>query len=110
MTVVCKLILGEAPAIHLCENVFRHPRIIGQEIHQSLLVKLVLFDDFTAALIGSIRVIVVPPDIVGAERAMIVGIGLTVRNSVELLKDFPPPGLENPQQQFVLLIQASIAS
>jgi len=50
----------------------------------------VLSDNFTAALIGSIRVVVVPPDIVGAERAVIVGIGLSIGNSVELLKDSQP--------------------
>src|SRR5262249_36102054 len=64
---------------------------------------LVLADDLATSLIRRLRVIVVVADVIRAHRPMIVGVGLAVGNEVELLEGFAPAGVEDPNEQFILL-------
>src|SRR5262245_5869462 len=103
IAVVLEFVLGKAPAAHLFLHIFRHARIVGDKIEQAFLVGLVLSDDLAATFISRLGVIVVVADVVGAERPVIVGVGLAVRNAVELLEGLAPTGVEDSHQQFVLL-------
>ena len=62
-----------------------------------------LLDDLAAARVAGFRVVVVPADVVGAERAVVVGVGLGVGDRVELVEGLAPAGVEDAQEQFVLL-------
>src|SRR5690606_21598815 len=84
-------------------HVLRYARIIGHEIHQALLVGAVFVDDFTPPLVRCLGVVVVVADVVGAERPVVVGVGLLIGDGVELGKHLTPAGVEDPQQQFILL-------
>src|SRR5690606_1302494 len=46
--------------------------------------------------------VVVVADVVGAERAVVVGVGFVIGDRVELVKRLPPAGIEHAQQEFVL--------
>ena len=80
VAVVDELVPGEAPLAHRRPHVFRHARIVGDEVHQSLLVDLVFVDDLAAALVGGLGVVVVAADVVGAERTVVVRVGLAIRD------------------------------
>ncbi len=47
-------------------------------------------------------VVVVHADVVGAERAVVVRVGLVVGDRVELVERFAPARVEDPQQQLIL--------
>src|SRR3546814_5811634 len=58
-------------------------------------------DDFLPSFIARLGVIVIHPDVVAAERAVIVRIGLPVGDIIKFPEPFPPAGSKDPRQQFV---------
>ena len=94
-SVVGKLIFGQPPFCHRLAHVLGDTWIVRHEVHQSLLVLLMFFDDLFAAFVVGFGVIVVHADIVSAERTMVVGIRLAVGDRIELVKSFAPAGVEN---------------
>ncbi len=102
VAVVGEFVLGQPPAAHRLADIVRHPRIVGQEVHQSLLVPLVFGDDLPPPLVGGVGVVVIEADVVRAEGAVVVRVGLVVGDRVELAECFAPAGREHPQEQFVL--------
>ena len=84
-------------------HVLRHARIVGDEVEPALLIIHVLLDDLAPARVAGVGIILVAADVVGAERAVVVGVGLGVGDRVELVERLAPAGVEDAQQQFVLL-------
>src|SRR5262245_20223550 len=101
--VVFEFVFGQPPFTKFVLYVFGHARIVGDEIEPAFLILFVFADDLVAAFVTRFGVIVVVPDVVRAERAVIVGVGFVIGNAVEFLKSFAPASLKNPQHQFVLL-------
>ena len=102
VAVVREFVLGEAPAGHLFADVSGHPRIVRDEVHQALLVQLVLADDFPAPGVGRLWIVVIHADVIGGERAVVVGVRLGVRNRVELVECLSPARLVDAKQYLVL--------
>ena len=102
VAVVGKLIFGQPPFIHEFPNINGHTRVIRDKIHQTFLVDFMFAKDSGTPFIGSLRVIVVTANIVRAEGAVVVGIGLVVGDSVELAEASAPTRIKNAQDQFVL--------
>ena len=83
VSVVGELIPGESPLVHPFPDVLRYARVVGEEPEESLLVGLVLGDDFATLLVGPVRVLVVVADIVEGKATVVVGVRLAVdRKSV----------------------------
>ncbi len=59
-------------------------------------------NDFAAAFVTAVRIIVVHADVVGAERTVIIGVRLMVGQGIEFVEHLSPTGVEDSQQQFVL--------
>ena len=95
MVVVEKFILSQAPVAHAVTNLGRNARVIRQKVHEPLLIRLMLPDDLSAALVRGIGIIVVVTDIICAERAVIIHVGLMVRERVEFLKRLTPARVEH---------------
>lgn len=72
IAVVRQFLLGQAPAAHRPADILRNPGIVGQEVHQTFLVGLLFPDDLATPRLGRLGIIVVPADVVGAERTMVV--------------------------------------
>ena len=102
VAVVGKFILGQAPGLQLLLHLLGHARVIGHEPHQALLILAVLGDDLAAALVAGLGVVVIVADVVKAERPVVVGVGLVVRDGVKLLEELAPAGVQHAQQDFIL--------
>src|SRR5690606_37929178 len=61
-----------------------------------------LFYDLFTAFITGFWVIVIHPDKIGTEGAMVIRICFSVRYRIKLTKSFPPARRENPSQQLVV--------
>ena len=93
---------GRPHCAHPLLHVLRHARVVGDEVEPALLIGLVLLQDLAAALVGGLGIVVVQPDVVGAERTVVVAVGLAVGDRVELVERLAPAGVEDAQQQLVL--------
>ena len=102
VVVIDEFVFRQTPLIELFPHVVRHARIVGQKVHQALLVDLVFLQNFPPALVRTFGIVVVEADVVGAERAVVVGVGLAIGDRIELLKSFTPAGVQDSEQQFVL--------
>jgi hypothetical protein len=98
VAVIGELVLGQAPAAHRFADIGRHPRVVGDEVVPALLVAPVLIQDLAAALVCRLGIIVVQADVVGAERTVVVGVGLEIWDRVELVKGLAPAGGKDSQQ------------
>src|SRR5690606_39737654 len=78
ISIVEELVLRQAPLPHLLLNVLGHTGIVGDEVEPPLLVGFVLLDDFAAAFVAGLGIVVVVAEVVGAEGNVIVGVGLVV--------------------------------
>ena len=61
-----------------------------------------LFDDFLPLLVGGLGILVIHADVVGAERAMIIGVGLGIWDRIEFPEDVSGTHEQSSQKQFVL--------
>ena len=103
VAVVGEFVLGQPPGSIPLADILGHPRVVGQKVAVALLIAAVLGDDFLAAFVAGVRVVVVHADVVSGERPVVVRVGLQVRQHVELALDVPRAGEQIPQQQFVLI-------
>jgi hypothetical protein len=97
-----ELVLRKPVLPHPRLHVLGHAGVVRDEVQPALLVSLVLRQDFAAPLVRGLRVVVAEPDVVGAERPVVVRVGLAVGDRVELVERLAPAGVEDPQQQLVL--------
>ena len=102
VAVVLELVFRQAPAVGFFADVGGHARVVGEEPEQALLVGAMFGQDLLAALIRSLRVVVIHPDIVEAERTMVVRVGLPVGQQVELAEGLAPAGVEDADDQLIL--------
>ena len=102
VAVVLELVFRQAPAVGFFADVGGHARVVGEEPEQALLVGAMFGQDLLAALIRSLRVVVIHPDIVEAERTMVVRVGLPVGQQVELMEGLAPAGVEDADDQLIL--------
>ena len=103
VAVVDKLILGESPLLEFVLDVLGNAGVVGDKIHEALLVVFVFLDDFAATLVAGFGVVVVHSDVVGAEGAVVVLVRFLVRGVIELAEELGPAGLQDPEENFVLL-------
>ena len=101
VTIVFKFIFSQSEIVDLPLDILRHRRIVGHVIQKPLLIKPVLTDDLLPPLITRFGIIVVPSNKIAAERPVVVGIGLPVRDGIELRKHIRPARSEDTPQQFV---------
>ena len=59
-------------------------------------------DDFLPLLVGCLGILVIHADVVGAERAMIIGVGLGIWDRIEFPEDVSGTHEQSSQKQFVL--------
>ena len=102
MIVVREFVFGESPFTHRLANVFRHAGIVGDEVEPTGLVIVVFLDDFLSSLVRRFGIIVIHADEIGAERSVIIGVGLEVRNRIELVERPSPTGFIHAAKQFVI--------
>ena len=101
VAVVAILVLGQAPGLHRRADVCRHTVVVREKPEQAQLIPLVVGDDLPSPLVRRLGVVIVRADVVEAEGAVVVGVGLAVWDGVELPEDFPPAGGERSGEQFV---------
>ena len=88
--VISKLVFGQAPIVHFLAHLFGHMGIVRDKIEKPFLIVFVLFDDFFSSFVGCIGVIVVHPNEIAAEWAMVVGVSLAIGDQVELFEPLAP--------------------
>ena len=102
VAVVGEFVFGEAPLVEFFTDVGGDAGVVGDEVHEALLVGAVFVDDFLAAFVGGVGVVVVVADVVEGEGAVVVGVGLPVGSGVELVEELAPAGVEDAEDEFVL--------
>ncbi len=98
---VLELIFAKAPAAYEIVRLRRDPRVVGQEPHQALLPVDVFLEDFFASGVIAVGVVVVHPNVVAGNGAVVVRVGLVVRHLLTVAHDVKYAGLEVSQQQFI---------
>ena len=78
VTVILKFVFGQAPGIHLFADVGGDAWIGADEIEEAFLVGLMFRDDFLPPFVAGFGVIVIVTDVIKAEAAVIVRVGLAV--------------------------------
>src|SRR5690606_7276738 len=102
VTVVFACVLRMAPSLEFLFNFIWHPGVIGDEIQQPFLVIFVFFNNLPSTLIACLWIVIIHPDVVAAEGAVVVCICFTVWDDIKFIKPLPPSRIKNPNQQFVL--------
>ena len=98
---VAIFVLRQPPLLHAGADVGRHAVVVGEEPEHALLIPLVVGDDLPPPLVRRLRVIVVGPDVVERHGPVVVGVGLAIRDRVELFEHVPPAGREHAGEQLV---------
>ena len=99
--VIDKFILGQAIIRHFCSYRFRNSRIMGKKVHQPLLVGFVFPDDFFSSFIACLREIIILSNVIGAERSVIIRVGLQIGDGIILVKSLFPSRRIDSGKQFV---------
>ena len=102
VAVVGEFIFRQAPGAQFLLHFLWHAPIIGYKPQQALLISAVLGDDLAAPLVAGFGIVVIEADVVEAEGAVIVRVGLVIRDGIKLFKELAPAGVQHAQQQFIL--------
>ena len=78
-----------------------YTRIVRDEIQPPLLIRAVFANDFATPFVTCLRVVIVQADVIGAHRAMVVGVGLAIGHPHGVPRHAVVARVEIPQQQFV---------
>ena len=102
VVVVDKLILGQAEPLEVLLDFLGNPRVVGECPHQSLLVAAVVGDDPLAVGVAALDIPHVAADVVGADREVVVGVGLAIGHPDRVPGDSTIARLEVAKEQFKL--------
>ena len=102
-TVVCELIAAETPGRNFGSDLGGNPFVIGQEVHQSLLIFGVCRDDLRAAGVVGFGIIIAFPNKISRKGPAVVAVGLAVGHGNVRAERVPDSGLDITTQQFVVL-------
>ena len=102
IAIIEELILGKPPLVHRIACRSWYSRIVCDEVEPALLIVSMFLQNLAAAFITRFGIVVVHSNIVGAHRAMIVGIGLAIGCVVKFSKRLVPSRLVDSHQQLVL--------
>ena len=101
VSVVGELVFGEAPFVDFFAEVGGDAGVVAEEPEEAFLVDFVFFDDGGAGGVVAIGVVVVHPDVIGGESAVVVGIGLAVGHVLVVAPDVAPSLLDVAEVEFV---------